>query len=117
MIRFEDGTEIENIGGIYGTIRSIRGNARDSLEIYFDNIDYATLASLFVDGARFSIVDPSVDIPGEEIVYEKYEYEIAGDIVDKRDGTFVVYMGAKTDMEAMEEELAETMLMLIMGGE
>lgn len=65
------------------------------------------------------------DIP--EVTYEDVEVEytkdypltdfvVAGDIIDKRDGTFVVYMGMKTETEILEEQNAELMLTLV-GGE
>ena len=63
----------------------------------------------------------------EEAVYQEVEIEydqdypltdfvVAGDIIDKRDGTFVVYMGMKTETEILEEQNAELMLTLV-GGE
>jgi hypothetical protein len=54
----------------------------------------------------------STDKPSEPNyhVYDKFEYSVAGDIIDKRDGTFVVYMGVKTETESLEESFAETLL-------
>ena len=65
------------------------------------------------------------DIP--EVTYEDVEVEytkdypltdfvVAGDIIDKRDGSFVVYMGVKTETEILEEQNAELILTLV-GGE
>ena len=62
-----------------------------------------------------------------EVTYEDVEVEytkdypltdfvVAGDIIDKRDGSFVVYMGVKTETEILEEQNAELMLTLV-GGE
>ena len=44
------------------------------------------------------------------------DFVVAGDIIDKRDGSFVVYMGVKTETEILEEQNAELMLTLV-GGE
>ena len=72
----------------------------------------------------------SVDVTpegAEEPVYEDREvtenndydlspYKVAGDIIDKRDGSFVVLMGVETETEILEEQNAELMLTLV-GGE
>ena len=47
--------------------------------------------------------------------YPLSDFVVAGDIIDKRDGTFTVYMGKKTSSEILEEENAE--LLLTLGGE
>jgi hypothetical protein len=47
--------------------------------------------------------------------FSKFEYDVAGDIVDRRDGTFVVYVGVRTDTEMLEESLAG-LLLRVAGG-
>ena len=112
MIQFENGTSIENYGGIIAGKRNIRGAARESLEIIIRDTDYETVSSLFVDGAKLSIVEPAPQEGYDPAVYDKSEYDIAGDIIDKRDGSFHVFMCMKTENEIMEETLAETILMI-----
>ena len=46
--------------------------------------------------------------------YDLTNYEVAGDIIDKRNGIFEVYMCEKTEAEQLNEELAN--LILNMGG-
>ena len=106
MILFENGTSIANKGSVIASIRPMRGSMRDTLEIVVENTDYETVASLFTDGAKFSIVLPSGDTDGGFDVYDKSAFGIAGDIVDERDGSFRVFMGAMTEKEAMEEALS-----------
>lgn len=74
------------------------------------------------------VADTTEEIKEEpEVTYEDVEVEyikdypltdfvVAGDIIDKRDGTFTVYIGKKTESEILEEQNAELMLTLV-GGE
>lgn len=54
-----------------------------------------------------------VEVP-EVLEYDLSEFCVAGDIIDKRDGSFVVYMGVKTEVEQLNEEMAT--ILLDMGG-
>lgn len=74
-------------------------------------MDYATAASLFLDGLVWSIVEqrevPVPDESGEptgetelqETEWDNSEYCLAGDITDHRNGTVTVKMGKLTDLE------------------
>ena len=101
-----------------------------------DNVTYDTLVNTFSDGASIirrlkekriekQLVSEATET--EEAVYQEVEVEydqdypltdfvVAGDIIDKRDDSFVVYMGVKTETEILEEQNAELMLTLV-GGE
>lgn len=107
MIQFENGTTFETIG-IQRIFSTQRGMHRTCLEITL-TAEYAALVNAFVDGAIYSIVDD------EGNVYPQDEFTVACDIVDKRDGTFVVYMGMKTDNERLEEENAVLFFQLMTG--
>lgn len=45
--------------------------------------------------------------------YDLSKFNVAGDIVDKRNGMFTIYMGIKTEEETLEEENAELLLSMI----
>lgn len=88
-------------------------DSRASKSITLD-MDYATAATIFVNGARWSIVQqnevPTLDENGEQIGTEVQETEfdnsdftLAGDITDHRDGRITVKMGKLTDLEQAYE--------------
>lgn len=86
---------------------------------------YDEAASIFVDGAEWSIVQEVineelqydeegnvvVDEDGEPVMcevtstneFDNSEFNIAGDIIDHRDGTITVKMGKLTDLEEAYE--------------
>ena len=77
-------------------------------------MDYATAAETFVDGLTWSIVQreeiPTFDENGEqtgtemqETEFDNSDYNLAGDIIDHRDGTITVKMGKLTDLEQAYE--------------
>ena len=77
-------------------------------------MDYATAIGLFVDGLAWSIVQqeevPTFDENGEqtgaeirETEWDNSDYDVAGDIVDHRNGTITAKMGKITDGEALAE--------------
>lgn len=132
-------TQIQEEGEIYERPYITRGIKRNCIEITIgkqDNVTYDTLVNTFSDGASIirclkekriekQLVSEATET--EEAVYQEVEVEydqdypltdfvVAGDIIDKRDGTFVVYMGVKTETEILEEQNAELMLTLV-GGE
>lgn len=115
-----------------------RGAKRKCIQIEIpkqDGVTYETLVNTFTDGISIvrrlteTRIEPKLVTEAtetEEAVYEDVEVEytkdypltdfvVAGDIIDKRDGTFVVYMGKKTESEILEEQNAE--LLLTLGGE
>ena len=132
--------EIQILEGneIYEREYLTRGARRTCIQIEItkqDNVTYETLADTIVDGVSIvrrlteTRIEPTLVTEAtetEEAVYEDKEVEytndyplsdfvVAGDIIDKRDGTFTVYMGKKTSSEILEEENAE--LLLTLGGE
>lgn len=93
-------------------------------------MDYETAIALFVDGLAWSIVQkeevPTFDENGEqtgteirETEWDNSDYDVAGDIVDHRNGTITVKMGKKTEYELAEQERTELQetLNILLGGE
>lgn len=132
-------TQIQEEGEIYERPYITRGAKRNCIEITIgkqDNVTYDTLVNTFSDGASIirrlkekriekQLVSEATET--EEAVYQEVEVEydqdypltdfvVAGDIIDKRDGSFVVLMGVETETEILEEQNAELMLTLV-GGE
>lgn len=89
-------------------------------------MDYATAAATFVNGARWSIVQQNevptfemdengqavLDMDGDpkqigtevqETEFDNSDYNLAGDITDHRDGRITVKMGKLTDLEEAYE--------------
>lgn len=84
-------------------------------------MDYATAAAIFVDGIAWSIVqteelpvfekneDGEVVQVGTEIHEQEYDnsdFNVAGDIVDHRNGSITAKMGKPTQTEILERQLA-----------
>lgn len=132
-IQIQEGNEI------YEREYLTRGARRTCIQIEIpkqDGVTYDTLVNAFSDGASIvrrltetrivpHLVSEATET--EDAVYEDIAEEynkdysltnfvVAGDIIDKRDGSFVVYMGVKTETEILEEQNAELMLTLV-GGE
>ena len=78
------------------------------------NVTYNELASLFVDGVQLQIKESHlvfdhstgetmVDGEGHPVyadeVYDYFTYSFAGDIIDKRDGTFEVHVAEMTILQ------------------
>ncbi len=138
MLMINDEKTIQEVGEIFQRFEIIRGERRMCIQITIpeqDGVTYDTLNELFVDGISIKrritttkVVSVDVTPEGaEEPVYEDREvtenndydlspYKVAGDIIDKRDGSFVVLMGVETETEILEEQNAELMLTLV-GGE
>lgn len=138
MLIINDEKTIQEVGEIFQRSEVIRGERRMCVQITIpeqEGVTYDTLNELFVDGISIkrritSTKVVSVDVTpegAEEPVYEDQEvtenndydlspYKVAGDIIDKRDGSFVVLMGVETEKEILEEQNAELMLTLV-GGE
>ena len=132
MLIINDEKTIQEVGEIFQRSEVIRGERRMCIQITIpeqDGVTYDTLNELFVDGISIKrritttkVVSVDVTPEGaEEPVYENNDYDlspykVAGDIIDKRDGSFVVLMGVETEKEILEEQNAELMLTLV-GGE
>jgi hypothetical protein len=90
---------------INGRMRDTEWDNRESKAITLE-MDYATAAALFVDGAAWSIIDEE-QIPDstelQEVEYDNSEYGLAGDITDHRDGTVTCKMGKLTELEEAYE--------------
>lgn len=106
--------------------RLMRGRTRKVIEITIpeqEGVDYDMLVEAFHDGASImrevtktvmmETSDGEEEVP-ETTTYDLTNYVVAGDIVDKRDGTFTVFMCEKTEAEILDESMAE--MLLIAGG-
>lgn len=138
MLKINDTYSIQESANIFARTYNMRGCSRKAIEITIpeqEGVTYDTLVEAFSDGCSIMreetrmITEQRLVSEGtetEEPVYEEVQvpetktydltkYTVAGDIIDKRDGTFVVYMGEKTEAEQLNEELAE--VLLDMGGD
>lgn len=139
MLIINNEIQIQEGNEIYEREYLTRGARRTCIQIEIpkqDGVTYDTLVNAFSDGASIvrrltetrivpHLVSEATET--EDAVYEDIaeeynkdypltDFVVAGDIIDKRDGTFVVYMGVKTETEILEEQNAELMLTLV-GGE
>lgn len=112
---------------INGKMSDTAWDNRASKAITLD-MDYATASTLFVDGLTWSIVQQEevpvykldenggymydengefiqIDTEMKETEFDNSEYNLAGDIIDHRDGTITVKMGALTPLEEAYELL------------
>lgn len=97
-----NGTEYPAIG-FFGRMHDEEWDGRWSKTINL-TMTYAQAASLFVDGASWSIVERN----GNNVVMDEFdnsEFNVAGDITDHRDGTLSIKMGKETDLEEAYELL------------
>lgn len=130
-IIFEDGTmftsaefPVESEPCIFDKKSVLTNVYREVLRITVAST-YAEVAEKFVDGAKFSIRQREIFINdqgeqySQDVDYEKYDYIIAGDIIDHRDGRITVYMGKPTEHElevmALENENAELLFTALTG--
>lgn len=98
---------------VSGRVQDSAWDNRASKSITLE-MDYATAAALFVDGAAWSIVQqnevPVLDENGvqtgtemQETEFDNSDYSLAGDITDHRDGRITAKMGKLTDLEEAYE--------------
>lgn len=139
MLIINDKIQIQEETEIFERDFFTRGAKRKCIQIEIpkqDGVTYETLVNTFTDGISIvrrlteTRIEPKLVTEAtetEEAVYEDVEVEytkdypltdfvVAGDIIDKRDGSFVVLMGVETETEILEEQNAELMLTLV-GGE
>lgn len=90
QVKINDNTYTLNSS--FGTTEMMKGYRRDVLTLTIDG-EYASIATDFVDGAAFVIVD---DMQAE---YEYSTHTVAGPITDNRDGTVIIKMGAANTAE------------------
>lgn len=111
---------------ISGRMSDSSWGGRSTKTITLKNMDYASVDSLFVDGAQWSIIseseiiEPVLDPETGEFTYDENgntitqttiqrdefdnsEFDIAGPITDNRDGTITIKMGKKTELEKTSE--------------
>lgn len=78
----------------------LNGYRRKVITLHLTDTNYTDVASAFVDGASFTIVDEQ----GTE--YQKTDYTSAGAITDNRDGNVVVKMGkANTQEQDLQDQV------------
>ena len=103
MIKFQSGETLQTIRVSAGP-EVLKNHRRDVVTIVTADADYDKAASLFVDGAVWSIVDDETQ--QEYTVWNSYT--VAGPITDGRDGTVTVKMGKENTKEQdLEDSLAE----------
>ena len=88
---------------VNGRVADYEWDNRSSKAITLE-MDYSTAIGLFVNGLAWSIVD-KYEVEGEmhETEYDNSDFNIAGDIIDHRDGTITVKMGKLTALEEAYE--------------
>ena len=111
---------------ILGKMNDKDWDGRESKAITLE-MSYADAIDLFVDGVAWSIVDEfesselKIDYEGniifdedgnpirenvlKSVEFDNSEYNLAGDIIDHRDGTLTVKMGKLTELEEAYEIL------------
>lgn len=89
---------------ITGKLRDGEWDYRESKSITLE-ADYATVLSLFQNGAAWDIlVSGELGTPSP-IRYDNSDFLVAGDITDHRDGTITVKMGRLTALEKTLEQI------------
>lgn len=114
-IRFSDGTVFQQPETTHAVVSPLKAG-REWRRITVVGTVEAVKAA-FVDGAQYvqawDSVVTEVDEEGNEvetIVEESRdlsEWSVAGEIIDRRDGTVCVLMGKPTEMELLQTELAD----------
>lgn len=92
---------------IDGIINDKSWDGRESKTITL-SMTYAQASAIFVDGLEWSIVCEDRDENDDIINVDEFDnsnFNIAGDIVDHRDGTLSIKMGKPTDLEEAYELL------------
>lgn len=93
---------------VTGRLRDPDWDNRKSKSITL-TMTHAEAVELFKDGAAWNIVEQADSyedeagniVQPEAIVYDNSMYDVAGQIIDNRDGTITVKMGVMTDAEAL----------------
>jgi len=114
-IIFSDGTEFSTVPYPIETEPSIfakkiikNGVNREFLRISIQST-YANVASKFIQNASYFVRQYDIDANGNELLtYTDFDwsgYNIAGDIVDHRNGIITVYMAKPTESEIAIQSL------------
>lgn len=93
------------------TDETMRNHNRNVAVITATGIDYVQASKLFVDGAKWSIIED-----GQE--YDWSNYGVAGSITDNRDGTLIVKMGKNNTIEQdlQDEATSKTEIITVIAG-
>ena len=106
---------------INGKLADREWDGRDSKAITL-TMGYSEAATLFVNGAAWSIVQresvPALDENGQPTgetteqvsEFDNSDYSVAGSITDNRDGTVTCKMGRPTETETLRAEKADAEL-------
>ena len=122
MLRFGSGETQTDVSLKYSwkTRADVFGVSRDAMLFCVEGQTYESVKALFADDAQYgdtvqqityeTVTDEesgeqTVNEVTNEVVTDLSEFCIAGDITDKRDGTFTVVMGKKSDSEIEIENL------------
>ena len=107
-IRFADGTTIPCADGPVNPVQYRHSGDREYKSITLES-SYEQVAAKFVDGARYFHEWDSLNEQEqpETISLDCSEYNIAGEIVDHRDGQVTVYMSKPTETEVLRKRVTE----------
>ena len=95
-----NGEEIE-VKNIISTNLVVRGIHRKALRITTTGMSYEKISTTFVNNA--TLIKKVIDDLDGNTTEDYSSYSIAGDIVDRRNGTIDVYMCKKTEYEEHNE--------------
>lgn len=97
---------IEIEPSVFSKRRNIDGVERESIRVTVF-AEYTDVTDAFINGAEWNITETFANADGTEtdVVYDKSEYSVAGDVVDHRDGRITVYMAKPTETEAVRREV------------
>ena len=114
MVKFADGTTVETTSVLI-TDEMMRNHNRNVAVITATGIDYAQASKLFVDGAKWSIVETNEQGQQE---YDWSDYGTAGSITDNRDGTLVIRIGKNntTEQDLQDEVTSKTQIITAIAG-
>lgn len=101
MIKFLTGETVET-KFVFAKDEILAGFNRSTATIVAVGINYETAVTLFVDGAKWDVVN------GDEVFTEWEDYTKAGPITDNRDGTLTIKMGMADTSEQVALREAQT---------
>lgn len=106
MIVFENGQIFADTSAIQSEKKQ-GGQLRRCLEITLAGSDYQSIQAAFCAGEGFIVrrTETGEDGAPKTVDYPKTDFTICGSIKDTRDGSFVVEMFQKTDLEIQNESL------------
>ena len=90
-----------------GITSDVRWDGRETKSFRL-TLTYNEAMEIFVDDVQWSIVMETIDDETQEKSveeFENFEFSLAGDVTDHRDGTVTIKMGEMTDLEEAYELL------------